>query len=233
MKELCLIQSELRAPKGQFNSFGKYKYRSCEDILEALKPLLSKHGCALVLSDEIVEIGSRVYVKATASLRKSEAYALAVAYAREPEVKKGMDESQVTGAASSYARKYALNGLFAIDDTKDADATNTHDKPLPPAKVEAPSSSANPPPAGGNSPIGKPATSAQARKIYALGQERGISQDDVTALCRWYREGEKMTSQEASYIIEAFDEAYMDYQAAAMETGNQREEASEGIEAKG
>ena len=115
------IQSELKAPKGNYNSFGNYKYRSCEDILEAVKPLLKENGAALTLSDEIVEVGGRVYVRATATLMAEENTVSITAYAREAETKKGMDDSQITGTASSYARKYALNGLFCIDDTKDAD----------------------------------------------------------------------------------------------------------------
>lgn len=115
------IQTELKAPKGQLNKFGGYKYRSCEDILEALKPLLAKHKAIVLLSDEIVLIGERYYVKATATFKTAEESISVVAYAREAESKKGMDESQITGSASSYARKYALNGLFGIDDTKDAD----------------------------------------------------------------------------------------------------------------
>lgn len=123
MKELIEIQKELKAPKNQYNSFGKYKYRSCEDILEGVKPLLAKHGCILVINDSIQLVGDRFYVKATATIRNSEGESVAVdAYAREAEDKKGMDVSQVTGATSSYARKYALNGLFCIDDTQDADA---------------------------------------------------------------------------------------------------------------
>lgn len=122
MKELLQIQSELKAPKGQYNSFGKYKYRSCEDILEAVKPLCVKYGVILTLSDEIVQVGERYYIKATARLQKEGASDVSVtAYARESLDKKGMDDSQITGTASSYARKYALNGLFCIDDTKDAD----------------------------------------------------------------------------------------------------------------
>lgn len=118
---LVNVQAQLNAPKGQFNSFGKYAYRSCEDILEAVKPLLAKNGLTLNLSDEIVAIGSRIYVKATATVRGENDSVSATAYAREPEQKKGMDDSQITGTASSYARKYALNGLFCIDDAKDAD----------------------------------------------------------------------------------------------------------------
>lgn len=121
-----LIQSELKAPKGNFNSFGKYKYRSCEDIVEAVKPILAKHEAHLILSDDVVMVGDRIYVKATASIVKGgEVVGTSVAFAREAETKKGMDESQITGTASSYARKYALNGLLAIDDTKDAD-TDEH-----------------------------------------------------------------------------------------------------------
>ena len=124
MKKLLQIQQELKAPKGQFNSFGKYKYRSCEDIVEAVKPLAHKLGCILLLSDELVSVGERFYIKATATLIDTEDENTSVsvsALARESLTKKGMDDSQITGTASSYARKYALNGLFAIDDTKDAD----------------------------------------------------------------------------------------------------------------
>ena len=119
MTKLNEIQQHLKAPKNQFNAFGKYKYRSCEDILEAVKPLLGE--ATLVINDEIVAIGNRVYVKATATLKEAENEVSVSAYAREAEAKKGMDEAQITGATSSYARKYALNGLFLIDDTKDAD----------------------------------------------------------------------------------------------------------------
>ena len=120
--KLIAVQSALKAPKGQYNSFGKYKYRSCEDILEAVKPLLKTNGLALVVKDEIIEIAGRVYVKATAQvLDENGAEISTTAFAREPNEKKGMDDSQVTGSSSSYARKYALNGLFAIDDNKDAD----------------------------------------------------------------------------------------------------------------
>ena len=123
MKKLLQIQQELKAPKGQFNSFGKYKYRSCEDIVEAVKPLAHALDCVLMLSDELVSVGERFYIKATALLLDtSTGEDISVtALARESLTKKGMDESQITGTASSYARKYALNGLFAIDDTKDSD----------------------------------------------------------------------------------------------------------------
>lgn len=125
---LVLIQTELKAPKNQRNNFGGYNYRSCEDIMEAVKPLLQKYCVSLTVSDDIVAVGNRIYVKATATLSDGVNSIQNSAFAREAEVKKGMDDSQITGAASSYARKYALNGLFCIDDTKDADATNTHGK---------------------------------------------------------------------------------------------------------
>lgn len=128
-EKLSAMQRELLAPKTQFNSFGKYSYRSCEDILEALKPLMKKYKTAIIITDDVKEVGGRCYVVATANLIDTEnsdedraATISTTAWAREPEEKKGMDESQITGTASSYARKYALNGLFAIDDVQDADA---------------------------------------------------------------------------------------------------------------
>lgn len=124
--KLQIVQSELKAPKSQYNKFGGYAYRNCEDILEAVKPLLDKVKAVVKIEDEVVMIGERYYVKATASLIDAEGMGTVTntAYAREEETKKGMDGSQITGASSSYARKYALNGLFAIDDTKDSDTTN-------------------------------------------------------------------------------------------------------------
>ena len=127
METLAKLQSLIKAPKGQFNAFGKYKYRSCEDIVEAVKPIINKAGYHLTLSDEVVEAGGRVYIKATATLSNGTNTYQSTSFAREEETKKGMDAAQITGSASSYARKYALNGLFAIDDTKDSDATNKHE----------------------------------------------------------------------------------------------------------
>lgn len=139
MAKLMQIQQTLRAPKGQRNTFGNYNYRSCEDILEAVKPILRDTETVLTISDDLTEIGGRVYVKATATLWDTGTGASIqnIAFAREPEDKKGQDASQITGAASSYARKYALNGLFCIDDVKDADATNKHGKDAPSPKEEA------------------------------------------------------------------------------------------------
>lgn len=125
MKELIAIQSELKAPKSQFNKFGGYKYRKAEDILEAVKPLLAKQKCTLIITDDVVLIGNRIYVKATAIIKNEKGECETTnGWAREEETKKGMDGSQITGASSSYARKYALNGLFAIDDNADSDTTN-------------------------------------------------------------------------------------------------------------
>lgn len=146
MCKLQEIQHRLKAPKGQYNSFGKYKYRSCEDILEAVKPILNETGCTLTLSDEIVLIGDRYYVKATARLIGADTDVTTTAFAREDNEKKGMDGAQVTGTSSSYARKYALNGLFCIDDTKDADtdeyANQTAKKPVAIQQKPAPASPA-------------------------------------------------------------------------------------------
>ena len=126
--QLSIIQSKVKAPKGQFNSFGKYHYRSAEDILEAVKQVVNPMGYSITISDTIINVGDRYYIKATATLSNGKESWSVDGYAREEESKKGMDGSQVTGASSSYARKYALNGLFALDDTKDSDATNTHGK---------------------------------------------------------------------------------------------------------
>lgn len=143
MTTLNQIQQKLKAPKGQTNNFGKYNYRSCEDILQAVKPHMGEG--VITLDDELVQIGERIYVKATATFRCGEEQVSTNGYAREPGLKKGMDEMQITGAASSYARKYALAGLLMIDGEKDADAYNTHGKENPPPqKEQAPKQ--NPPP---------------------------------------------------------------------------------------
>ena len=128
--KLLKIQSELKAPKNQINKFGGYNYRSCEDIFEALKPLLKQEELILRVTDELVNVGERYYIKATAILTDGTETIENVGYAREEETKKGMDGSQITGASSSYARKYALNGLFLIDDVKDSDTTNTAERKI-------------------------------------------------------------------------------------------------------
>lgn len=138
-EKLVQIQTRLNAPKNLYNKFGGYKYRSCESIVEAAKPLLNELNCALVINDEIIHIGDRHYVKAVVNLKCAETgeSETCIAFAREEETKKGMDKAQITGATSSYARKYALNGLFAIDDTKDPDATNDHKDSAPEPKKKA------------------------------------------------------------------------------------------------
>ena len=157
-EKLIAIQSELKAPKSQYNNFGKYAYRNCEDILESLKPLLKEHKSTIYISDEIVTVLERFYVKATVTFIDAETgeKIINTAYAREEEDKKGMDGSQVTGASSSYARKYALNGMFAIDDTKDSDFTNTTVK-------------------GDNSALSE----AQIKRLLAIASKVNISADDV------------------------------------------------------
>ena len=187
-EKLMTVQTKLRAPKGQYNSFGKYSYRSCEDILEALKPLLAEVGAIINITDEIKVIGDnfetmevedkktgeksvrlvgrRFYIEATAMFIDVETgdSIVARALAREDETKKGMDLAQVTGSVSSYARKYALNGLFAIDDNKDSDATNTHGKDIKP----------NMTPVSGLS-------EAQIKRLFAIGNKAGFKKDVVEA----------------------------------------------------
>ena len=141
-QKLMSVQNSLRAPKNQYNSFGKYYYRNAEDILEAVKPLNKKEGLLLTLSDEIIQISDRLYVKAIATISDGKSEITVCAFAREPISKKGMDDSQVTGTASSYARKYALNGLYLIDDTKDADTdeykhVTTSEKNVRPVKKQS------------------------------------------------------------------------------------------------
>ena len=137
MKHLIAIQSKLKATKGRWNSFGKYHYRSCEDILESVKPLCAEEGCILLIADEMVLVGERYYIKATATLKTPDGEFSTTGYARESDDKKGMDQSQITGTASSYARKYALNGLFCIDDNKDADTDEyQHEKKSREAKAK-------------------------------------------------------------------------------------------------
>ena len=157
-EKLIAIQSELKAPKSQYNNFGKYAYRNCEDILESLKPLLKEHKSTIYISDEIVTVLERFYVKATVTFIDAETgeKIINTAYAREEEDKKGMDGSQVTGSSSSYARKYALNGMFAIDDTKDSDFTNTATK-------------------GDNTGLSE----AQIKRLLAIASKVNISADDV------------------------------------------------------
>ena len=175
MKELInklnQIQANLKAPKNQMNKFGGYKYRSCEDILEAAKPLLKESGLILLIKDEIINLGDRYYVKATCTLYDEEGHSLSTeALAREAQTKKGMDESQITGAASSYARKYALNGLFAIDDNKDADTQDNRNTSQPRAYNSAYQSQGQGQKSQANNGL---ITPAQLKRLFAMakGQE--------------------------------------------------------------
>ena len=190
-EKLMTVQTKLRAPKGQYNSFGKYSYRSCEDILEALKPLLGEVGAIVNVTDEIKLIGDRYYVEATASFIDTETgeRMIAKASAREAETKKGMDDSQVTGSVSSYARKYALNGLFAIDDNKDADSTNTHGKEIKPNMT----------------PTG--ITEAQLKRLFAIGNKAGIKKEVVEGTVRkiFNCEAKDMTKEQYDNICERLE----------------------------
>ena len=187
-EKLSNIQSELKAPKSQYNSFGKYSYRSCEDILEAVKPICKNNKAVCTINDEIVLVGDRYYVKATAWLIDTESGERInnIAYAREEDEKKGMDGSQVTGASSSYARKYALNGLFAIDDTKDSDATNKgEDKPktsVKQEKSEQPKQAQKPKPEQAQ----KPAATFQKLTKTEIVTKYGVK--NVEATIAWFEE---------------------------------------------
>ncbi len=164
--KLCRVQTALKAPKNQRNDFGKYNYRSCEDILEAVKPLLAKEGLVLTITDNIEAVADRIYVKSTATVTDGEKSISTTAYARESDGRKGMDDSQVTGSASSYARKYALNGLFCIDDTRDAD-TMQPEEPAPKAKAN---------------PKVNPKAPTKAEKLKSVADKakaQHISPDDV------------------------------------------------------
>ena len=181
--KLVKVQNELKAPKSQFNKFGNYAYRNCEDILEALKPLLNEVKAIVNISDEIVLVGERYYVKATVKFIDAETGEVveANAMAREEESKKGMDSSQLTGSTSSYARKYALNGLFAIDDTKDSDTTNTHDK--------------------GNV---KSLSEAQLKRMYAIGKNAGYENLKVDSMInqKYNKKACDMTKEEYDNVVE-------------------------------
>ena len=182
-EKLLNIQKELVVPKSQYNSFGKYNYRNCEDILEAVKPLLEKNKCTLAISDELVLIGNRYYIKASvrlADVEDPEGVIEATAYAREEESKKGMDGSQVTGASSSYARKYALNGLFCIDDTKDSDTTNKQVKKL---------------------------SEAQIKRLYAISKKAGYNAEQIKQLVfkKYEKEIDLLTKDEYDYICKCLE----------------------------
>lgn len=196
-EKLVAIQAELKAPKEQWNDFGKYNYRSCEDILEAAKPLLSKHNLTVTLSDELEMIGDRFYVKAMAIAQHNGVILTVTAYAREQETKKGMDGAQITGAASSYARKYALNGLFLIDDNKDSDEKDTKPK----KGQQKPATSPQKPPAA---PVGVDDTLTGVHTDYQVktGEKNGKSWTKHGFLYgdKWYS---TFSKTDADFILEA------------------------------
>lgn len=187
------VQVELKAPKNQYNNFGKYKYRSCEDILEGLRPLKEKYNFLVLLSDSHEYSEGRHYIKARVQFvdcdtgEKIEAEGLA----REEEVKKGMDSSQITGSASSYARKYALNGLFAIDDTKDSDATNNGTQPTTQAKKSTSTGMTN----------------QHLNKLFELGVKKGYSQEKVRqqVVKKFNKTAEEMTLAEYNQVIQGYE----------------------------
>ncbi len=192
-EKLMNIQSKLKAPKNQYNSFGKYNYRSCEDILEGVKPLLKETQTVLTISDEVINIGDRFYIKATATLTDTEdGRSISVsALAREDENKKGMDLSQVTGSTSSYARKYALNGLFCIDDTKDSDATNKHGKEQS-DKLKSNQGQL---------------TDAQLKRLYAIAYSVNIDGDTVKQHVRkkFNKEVKDLTKEEYDQVCKGYE----------------------------
>ena len=201
-EKLMTVQTKLRAPKGQYNSYGGYSYRSCEDILEALKPLLAEVGAIVNISDEVKLIGDRFYVEATAMFLDCETgdSVVARASAREAQTRKGMDDSQITGAVSSYARKYALNGLFAIDDNKDADSTNTHNKENKPnTTTRSKEIKPNMTPTG--------ITEAQLKRVFAIGNKAGIKKEVVEGTVRkiFNCEAKDMTKEQYDNICERLE----------------------------
>nr|DAW30950.1 MAG TPA: ERF superfamily protein [Caudoviricetes sp.] len=187
-EKILNIQNELKAPKSQWNNFGKYNYRNAEDILEAAKPLLKKEGVILTLTDEIVLIGSRYYVKSTATVKYADESIVVSAYAREEENKKGMDGSQVTGASSSYARKYALNGLFLIDDTKDSDFTNDN-------QVKNNTTQLN------------KLSEEQIKRLYTIGNKAGYDSKKMDELVKkkYRKDTKSLTQEEYKYICESLE----------------------------
>ena len=195
-EKLLLVQSKLKAPKGQYNNFGRYSYRSCEDILEALKPLLVEAKAIVNVSDEVKLIGDRYYVEARATFIDVETGDIvdARALAREDETKKGMDLAQVTGSVSSYARKYALNGLFAIDDNKDPDSTNKHGKDDSEIKVNMTS-------------VDKCITTKQLTRLYAIGSKAGYDKNIVDGVIKktFKCEPKDMTKEQYDNICERLE----------------------------
>ena len=200
-EQLANVQHELKCNKSLYNNFGKYSYRSTELIMEAVKPLLFSNDLCLIITDSIELIGDRFYIKATATIYNKEGEQISTtAYAREEEGKKGMDASQVTGSTSSYARKYALNGLLAIDDTKDADATNTHgatnDSKATPANNKT-----------NNTTSTYKLTEGQIKRLYAIGYKKGYSREYMNKLVntKYKKSVEDLTKEEYDYICSSLE----------------------------
>ena len=201
-EQLANVQHELKCNKSLYNSFGKYSYRSTELIMEAVKPLLFSNDLCLTITDSIELIGDRFYIKATATIYNKEGEQISTtAYAREEEGKKGMDASQVTGSTSSYARKYALNGLLAIDDTKDADATNTHGVTND-SKATPSNSKTN------NTTSTYKLTEGQIKRLYAIGYKKGYSREYMNKLvnAKYKKSIEDLTKEEYDYICSSLGE---------------------------
>ena len=201
-EQLANVQHELKCNKSLYNSFGKYSYRSTELIMEAVKPLLFENDLCLIITDSIELIGDRFYIKATATVYNKEGEQVSTtAYAREEEGKKGMDASQVTGSTSSYARKYALNGLLAIDDTKDADATNTHGVTSD-SKPTTTNNKAN------NTTSTYKLTEGQIKRLYAIGYKKGYSRDYMAKLvnAKYKKSIEDLSKEEYDYICNTLGE---------------------------
>ena len=201
-EQLSNVQHELKCNKSLYNSFGKYSYRSTELIMEAVKPLLFENDLCLIITDSVELIGDRFYIKATATIYNKEGEQISTtAYAREEEGKKGMDASQVTGSTSSYARKYALNGLLAIDDTKDADATNTHGVTSD-SKVTSTNSKAN------NITNTYKLTEGQIKRLYAIGYKKGYSREYMAKLvnAKYKKSIEDLSKEEYDYICSSLGE---------------------------
>ena len=201
-EQLANVQHELKCNKSLYNSFGKYSYRSTELIMEAVKPLLFENDLCLIITDSVELIGDRFYIKATATIYNKEGEQISTtAYAREEEGKKGMDASQVTGSTSSYARKYALNGLLAIDDTKDADATNTHGV-ISDSKATSTNSKTN------NTANTYKLTEGQIKRLYAIGYKKGYSRDYMAKLvnAKYKKSIEDLSKEEYDYICNTLSE---------------------------
>ena len=201
-EQLANVQHELKCNKSLYNSFGKYSYRSTELIMEAVKPLLFENDLCLIITDSVELIGDRFYIKATATIYNKEGEQISTtAYAREEEGKKGMDASQVTGSTSSYARKYALNGLLAIDDTKDADATNTHGVTSD-SKATSTNSKAN------NTTSTYKLTEGQIKRLYAIGYKKGYSREYMAKLvnAKYKKSIEDLSKEEYDYICNTLGE---------------------------